>query len=250
MSKSKIYRDKIVEHMQKIWRVEKQNILDVASLLANEVKRDNVFYIYGPGGHSNIAAQEAFFRAGGLVHVSAILDEGTHLKNGALRSMRLGRLPGYGRTVISDYNLKSGDVLLIVNAYGINTVSIDAAIEAKKRDVTTVSISSAKHADNTPSDHPVRHPTKRNLHEMTDYHVDSHIEIGDAVMRIENLDQPMGPISTFINSFIVNTICLEAVTLLVADGVSPPIWKSANVTGGDEWNEQYVSTFKDRIAKL
>ena len=64
------------------------------------------------------------------MHVAAILDEGTLLSNGALRSMAIERTPGYGRIVIADRELGDGDLLILVNAYGINAALIDAALEA------------------------------------------------------------------------------------------------------------------------
>ena len=71
----------------------------------------------------------------GLMHVSAILDEGTLLSNGALRSMAIERTPGYGKNVIDDYGLQECDLLIIVNAYGINAATIDAALEARRREL-------------------------------------------------------------------------------------------------------------------
>ena len=68
------------------------------------------------------------------MHISAILDEGTLLSNGALRSMAIERTPGYGKIVIEDYNLKKDDLLILINAYGINAALIDAALEAKRRE--------------------------------------------------------------------------------------------------------------------
>ena len=82
-----------------------------AERLADQIAADRLVHVYGPGGHSNLAAQEIFFRAGGLMHVSAILDEGTLLSNGALRSMAIERTPGYGRIVIADQRLGEGDLL-------------------------------------------------------------------------------------------------------------------------------------------
>ena len=103
----------------------------------------------GPGGHSNLAAQEMFFRAGGLMHIAAILDEGTLLSNGALRSMAIERTPGYGRIVIADRRLGEDDLLILVNAYGINAALIDAALEARRRGVVLIGVSSRRHAANT-----------------------------------------------------------------------------------------------------
>jgi uncharacterized phosphosugar-binding protein len=49
--------------------------------------------------------------------------------------MAIERTPGYGRFVINDYGLTEGDLLIIVNAYGINAATIDAALEVRRRGV-------------------------------------------------------------------------------------------------------------------
>jgi uncharacterized phosphosugar-binding protein len=206
--------------------------------------------VYGPGGHSNLGSQEVFFRAGGLMHVSAILDEGTLLSGGALRSMAIERTPGYGAIVISDYNLQAGDLLIIVNAYGINAATIDAALEAKRRGGTTIGVTSVKHASSTPENHPARHPSKQNLFEVVDVVLDSKVEVGDAVVEIPNLNQRVAAISTFANAYLLNCVMAEAVQLMVQEGVTPPIWMSGNAPGGDEANARFIERFKGRIKKL
>src|SRR5215210_8299104 len=99
--------------MQRILTEERTATDKAAARLADQIAADRLIHIFGPGGHSNLAAQEIFFRAGGLMHVAAILDEGTLLSNGARRSMAIERLPGYGRIVIADQGLKEGDLLLL-----------------------------------------------------------------------------------------------------------------------------------------
>lgn len=236
--------------MKNILTDEKENIVRAARVLADHIKEDKIFFVYGPGGHSNLAAQEVFFRAGGLMHASAILDGGTLLSGGALRSMAIERTPGYGRIVIDDYGLKHGDLLIIVNAYGINAATIDAALEAKSRGAFVISVSSFGHATETPEEHPARHPSKLNLHDVADISIDSKVKVGDAVMTIEGQEQKVGAISTFVNAFILNSVVIEAVQTLADEGISPPIWKSGNATGGDEWNNQFIAKFKGEIKKL
>jgi len=216
-------------------------------MVAEQIKEDKIFFVYGSGGHSNLAAQEVFFRAGGLMHASAILDPGTLLSSGALRSIAIERTPDYGKIVIDDYNLQEGDLLIIINAYGINAATMDAVLEAKKRKVNTIGVSSHKHAKNTPEDHQARHPSKKNLHEITDVSIDSKIKVGDAVLDIEGQEQKAGAISTFTNAFILNSISNEVISKLSAEKIQPPIWKSGNATGGDKWNAQFINRFKDRI---
>ena len=244
------YYNEVIEYLKVIMDTEEEKIQQAAKMISEQVKQDKLFYVYGPGGHSNLASQEVFFRAGGLMHASAILDEGTLLSSGALRSMNIERTQGYGRIVIDDYNLKRGDLLIIVNAYGINAATIDAVLEAKDRGVKTIGISSVKHADETPDDHPARHPSKYNLHDIVDLSINSKIKVGDAVIEIEGQEQKVGAISTFVNAFVLNSITIETTAQLAKENIQPPIWKSGNVTGGDEWNSQFISRFKGRVKKL
>lgn len=244
------YLHRVVDHLQRLHEEEKDGIRDAARLIADHVKQDRLVYAYGPGGHSNLGSQEIFFRAGGLMHVSAILDEGTLLSGGALRSMAVERTPGYGKIVIDDYGLAEGDLLIIINAYGINAATIDAALEAKKRGVKTIGVTSVKHALSTPPDHPARHPSKQNLHELVDIVLDSKIEVGDAVVEIAGLDQRVAAMSTFANAYLLNAMVAETVDLLSREGARPPIWMSGNATGGDEANARFVQRFKGRIKKL
>ena len=134
-----------------------------ADRIADQVAADRLVHVYGPGGHSNLAAQEIFFRAGGLMHVSAILDEGTLLSSGALRSMAIERTPGYGRVVIADWGLGEGDLLILVNAYGINAALIDAALEARRRGVFLIGVSSRRHAEPLPERRALEAKRKQTL---------------------------------------------------------------------------------------
>lgn len=244
------YLNKIIEHLKLLHEEEAEAIRKAARMVADHIKEDKIVYAYGPGGHSNLGSQEIFFRAGGLMHISAILDEGTLLSGGALRSMAIERTPGYGKIVIQDYGLKKGDLLIIINAYGINAATIDAALEAKRLGVKTIGVTSVRHALATPENHPARHPSKKNLHDLVDVVLDCKVEVGDAVVEIEGLDQRVAAISTFANAYLLNALVAETVDLIVKEGMVPPIWMSGNMAGGDEANARFIERFKGRIKKL
>ena len=230
---------------------EEATALDAAAgLLADQVGADRLVHVFGPGGHSNLACQEVFFRAGGLMHISAILDEGTLLSNGALRSMAIERSPGYGKVVIADWQLGKDDLLLLVNAYGINAALIDAALEARSRGVKLIGISSTAHAADTAADHPARHPSKHNLQDVVDLHIDCKVPIGDAMVQVENLTERIAAISTFANAFALNCLVIHTVAKLAAAGHDPPVWRSGNAPGGDEANSRFVARFRSRVRCL
>ena len=244
------YYQAVTGLMQEILTTEPDAVAAVADVLAEQIAADRLVHVYGPGGHSNLASQEVFFRAGGLMHVSAILDEGTLMSSGALRSMAIERTPGYGRIVIDDATLGADDVLILVNAYGINAALIDAALRARELGATVIGVSSREHADNTAPEHPARHPSKANLHDVVDLHVNTHVPIGDALIQVEGALEKSGASSTFANAFALNWIMLETLQRLAAKGIEVPMWRSGNAPGGDEANARFISRFKGRVRCL
>lgn len=244
------YFEEILKILEEIRATERGQILKAARMVADQVKQDKKVYVFGPGGHSNLAAMEVFFRAGGLMHIDAILNQDTMLSNGALKSMQAERLPGYGRIIIEDCGIGEGDLLWIVNAYGINSATIDAALTAKERGAKVIGVSSREHAMTCPKDHVARHPSKKNLHDIVDCAVDCKVKLGDATLEIEGFPQKIGALSTYANAYVMNCIVVEAVNMLVNEGVNPPVWRSGNCPGGDEWNNRFLSRFKGRIRSL
>lgn len=244
------YHRAVSDLMTRILDEEPEAVLEAAEVLAEQISADRLVHVYGPGGHSNLASQEIFFRAGGLMHVSAILDEGTLMSNGALRSMAMERTPGYGKVVIDDARLGPDDVLVLVNAYGINAALIDAALTARERGATTIGVSSREHADSTAPDHPARHPSAANLHQVVDHFIDTKVPVGDAVMEIGGAVERTGPVSTFANAFTLNWLVMATIEKLVARGVEVPIWRSGNAPGGDEANGRFLDRFYGRVRSL
>lgn len=250
MSKyTEFYRDTVIGLLQKIEEKEQGAIDKATDLMARAIKEDKLIHVIGPGGHSNMGAYELFYRAGGLVPVNAILDPGTLISMGALRSTIIERTPGYGISVLDAFYVKDG-VLIVVNAYGINAMCIDVALEARRRGVATIGVTSKAFAEKVPPDHPARHPSKKNLFEVVDVHVDCHMPYGDAVVSIEGLQQKVGPVSTLVNCFTLNLLVIKTVEKLVAQGITPPVWTSGNIPGGDEANQKYIERYRGRIRLL
>ncbi|NLG83587.1 MAG: SIS domain-containing protein [Firmicutes bacterium] len=251
MSKiSKTYLETIVSLLKTIEEEEQEALNKAATILAQKVAEDRLINVIGPGGHSNMAVEEVFWRAGGLANVNAILDPGTTLIHGAKRSSLVERTPGYAATVLEAYGVKSGDVLIIVNAYGINSMTVDCALEAKKRGITTIGVTSTSFAKFVPPGAPARHPSGKNLYELVDVFIDNHLPLGDAVVTLEGLPQKMGPTSTFVNSFVMNLLMMYTAEKLLAMGIQPPVWTSANLPEGDKLNKQFEEKYMPRIKLL
>ena len=236
--------------MERIHVEEREALARAAARMADQIAADRLIHIFGPGGHSNLAAQELFYRAGGLMHIAPILDEATLLSNGALRSTTSERTSGYGSRVIAEYGLGPDSLLILVNAFGVNAAVIDAAIEARARGTFTIGLSSRACVDAIPAGHIARHPSGKNLHELVDIAIDTKVPLGDAVLTMPGLAERIGSISTFANATALHLLAIRTVATLVARGIEPPIWRSRNAPGGDEANARLVDSFQERVRFL
>ena len=218
---------------------EKDKIKEVASVIADAVENDRMVHVIGPGGHSNIGVEEILWRAGGLAFWNAILDPGTNLIHGAKRSNVIERTPGYAIGVLDAYRVgrEKGEVIVIINAYGINSITIDTVLECKKRGVKTIAVTSDSFAKIVPDGQKSRHPSNKNLYEEADIYINNHLPIGDSIMTVDGYDDKVGSTSTFCNCFVMNCIVVETVKEFVRRGIKPPVFMSANMPGGDEHNK-------------
>lgn len=218
---------------------EADKIKEAASVIADAVENDRMVHVIGPGGHSNIGVEEILWRAGGLAFWNAILDPGTNLIHGAKRSNIIERTPGYAIGVLDAYHVgrEKGEVIVIINAYGINSMTIDTVLECKKRGVKTIAVTSDSFAKIVPDGQKSRHPSNKNLYEEADIYINNHLPIGDSIMTVDGYDDKVGSTSTFCNCFVMNCIVVETVKEFVRRGIKPPVFMSANMPGGDEHNK-------------
>lgn len=251
MSKtSKFYYETIASVLKEIEEKEQESLDRAAVILAQAVAEDKLINVIGPGGHSNLAAEEVLWRAGGLAPVNPILDPGTILMFGAKRSNYIERTPGYAKAVLDAYDVKKGDVLVIVNAYGINAMTIDCALECRERGATSIGITSTAFGQHVPKDAPSRHPSGKNLYDLVDVFINNYLPLGDAVVEVEGIFQKMGPTSTYCNAFAINLLMIRTAEKLNAMGIKPPVWTSANLPEGDQLNKQYEEKYFPRVRHL
>ncbi len=244
------YYQAVVDSLGRIRATEMGKIREAGRLIGESIAKGRLFHVVGTGGHSYIAAEEIFWRAGGLVPVNAILEPGISLSFGARRSTKVERAAGWMKGVLDTYGLQAGDVIIIANANGINSATIDAALEAKQRGLTVIAITSPECSKGIPHGHPARHPSNKDLYELADVYIDDIVPVGEALVTVKGCDQKVGPGSTITNAFILHSIIIAAVEHLVSLGVKPPVWKSANAPGGDEANRQYFADYAGRVKHL
>ena len=243
------YTEVIIDLFRQI-EGESEKIANVAALIADEIQKDHLIHVIGTGGHSNLMPEETLWRAGGLAPMNPMLDCGTNLMMGAKRSNIVERTPGYGERVFDMYGCKAGEIILICNSYGINSMTIDVALEAKRRGLITVGITSRSFCDVLPPDHVSRHPSGKNLYEIVDYWLDTHVPYGDSITEIDGFEQKVAGTMVLCASYMWNLLLIETCRCLKEMGIDPPVWMSGNAIGGDEKNAALEEKYFPRIKHL
>jgi uncharacterized phosphosugar-binding protein len=236
--------------IETILKKEQGKISAAALMLADQIAQGNLINVFGSGGHSFIGAEEMFYRAGGLVPVNPIFETGVSLPPGALRSTSIERTPGFMPGILETYGLKAGQLMIIINAYGINAATIDTALVSRKLGLKTIALTSPQIALALAPGHPSRHPSGKNLHEIVDLYIDTHVPMGDAAVELAGFPQRVGPVSTIANAFAIECMVVETIELLIQRGIDPPVWKSGNSPGGDEYNQKYLDKYVGVIKHL
>lgn len=244
------YLDATVALMRKIEAEQRENIEKAADLMVGAIAADRLIHVYGGGGHTTLVMGEMFFRAGGLANINPLMEAGLSVFNQALKYLELERCVNYGRSIVKYYRLQPDDVLIIFHNIGINPATIDAALEAKEHGVKIIAVSSSHWQNEMPPDHFIRHPSKKNLFDLADVCIDDYNAVGDCAVRVPGFDTPIAPNSNLVDFFIAHRLEIETVKRCVARGIEPPVWRSANAPGGDEFNAQYVAKYSPRVKCL
>lgn len=244
------YYKAIIENLEKINETQGENIKKAADLMSEAIKNDRLINVYGGGGHTTLPVGEMFFRAGGLSCINPIMETGLSVFNQALKYLELERTVNYGSAILKYYDLQKDDVLIIFHNIGINPATIDAAMEAKKRGVKIIAVSSIAWQTEMPADHFIRHPSKTNLNDYADVCIEDFNPVGDAVVTVPGLDTPIAPVSNIADFYIAHLLEIETVRQCIEKGITPPVWSSANTPGGDEKNAAYLAKYRPRIKML
>jgi len=227
-----------------------EHFREAGRMIAEAYEQDRLVHVYAGGGHTCLMICEMFFRAGGLANINPIMGHDISPFCQALKYLEVERTPGYANALIRYYRVAADDLLIIFHNIGMNPTTIDAAEEAKKRGARIIAVSSSQWRDNLPLDHHIRHPNKKHLFDYADLCIDDENPYGDADFYVEGFDVPVGPTSTMVDAYIAHRMVMEAVAVMVEKGLEPPIFRSANLPGGDEFNARMIERYRERVKDL
>ena len=242
------FLDKAEALLEKVRSEQADNVSKATDLMVEAIKKDELIHVYGGGGHTTLVMGEMFFRAGGLANINPIMETSLSVFNQALKYLE--RTENYGASIVKYYKVQPGEVFIIFHNIGINPATIDAAMEAKRCGAKLIAVSSSHWQQEMPQDHFIRHSNKKNLFDLADVCIDDYNPVGDALIRIPGLDRSFGPVSNIVDFYIAHWLEIDTIRKCVAQGITPPVWSSANEPGGDQINAAYLKKYFNRVKCL
>lgn len=242
--KMSAYLDAVIELYKKVERENQGTIDAVSSELCKVVDRGGVLYVFG-SGHSVVLSIEAFHRAGGMVPVYPITYEFLTPLESPKISGKMERLEGLAQILFARANPRSSDLIWIASNSGINATAIEMAQCAKQQGLKVVCTTSLAHSQASQS----RHSSGKKLYELSDFVFDNCCPPGDAMVEVTPEVRACAG-STLSNVFLYNSVLAKSAAQWSREGKKIPIYRSANIAGGEKFNEEIEALFKSRIPLL
>lgn len=237
------YYQRISEILAEVFEKEATNMEKAAAVLAEANEKGHSIFGFGCN-HAGLITLELFYRTGGMVTVNPIRAPGMMLElSPPTMISEMERIPGYGKIILNNEPVKAGDVLIIHSVSGRNAVTIDMAECAREKGMTVIVVTNMNTATSVTS----RHPSGKMLHDFADILLDNHGDHGDATIQLPGFDQKLASSSTVIGAAILNAVTARASEILWEKGITPPVFMSGNIDGGDAYNKRVISEHKGNI---
>jgi uncharacterized phosphosugar-binding protein len=218
-----------------------------ADLIADSLRAGGVLQTFG-AGHSEAVAADLAGRAGGLVPTNRISLRDLVVFGGErpeiLHNDKLERDPEIAHRLYALAAPRPTDVFVVASQSGINGCVVELALLVKQRGHHLIAITSTEHTARVSP----RHPSGRRLADIADVVLDNGAPYGDALLPLPG-GGSVCAVSSVTNALLAQLVVAEVVRRMEAAGQAPPIYRSANVPGGDEHNITLESRYAGRIRR-
>ncbi|WP_054027337.1 sugar isomerase domain-containing protein [Bacillus sp. FJAT-28004] len=244
------YLDGVRQVIEKIETFQMDAIDRAVDICMNSMVNNNVVHLFG-SGHSRMAVEEMYPRYGSfagfhpMVELSLTNHHAVVGSNGQRQAMYLENVEGFGKVIASNFHYGKHDSIIVFSHSGTGKVVVEIAQEMKDRGIPIIAVTSLAHSELSPA----KHSSGKKLYELADVVIDNCAIPGDAMVKIENLETPVGPVSTIGNTVIVNLIKCKIAHKLTELGRPPKVLTSALVVGEEKAKQLFEGSYEDYWAK-
>jgi len=233
---------------------QEPKVRKAAGWFADSIKRDRMVHVFG-SGHSRIMVEEMWPRYGSfpgwhpIVELSLTFHNNVVGANGQRQAMFLENVSGLAERILRNFPIKKGDAALVISSSGCNRVPIEMAEGFRKRGCRVVAIVSLAHSRASKSSDA----RGKKLQDFADLVLDTGAPVGDAMVKVRGLREPVSPGSTIGGVLLVNSIKAEVAARLAAAGKPPKVLTAAAVVGKDRATALFESAYDEHarlLAKL
>jgi uncharacterized phosphosugar-binding protein len=242
------YHDAITKVLDDIRRTQGGKIQKAGEVAAAAIASGGFAWLFG-SGHSVIPVMDVFPRYGSFVGFVPLYDPRLMWSNvvgpgGARELLWIERQEGYAAVFLQSYALRRGDCLLVFSHGGLNAAPIEAALYARERGLTVITVSSLANAAGATA----THSSGKKLSDLADIAIDNCVAPEDAQVDVGRPEKVAAG-STMAAVFVAMAVVAETGARLVARGHAPVTFVSPNVAGVEAGhNGRVFETYARRLA--
>jgi uncharacterized phosphosugar-binding protein len=239
------YFNEVEKLIKKARTSQMENIHKAAQAIALRLEKGGVLFGFGTG-HSHVLVEEITRRAGGLLQTESIMPYELTMDKTPYKTMFMERLDGLADVIFTTTKLRSQDAIIVISNSGRNTVPVQVAMGAKERGLFVVGLTNLNHSKAVAP----RNKEGKKLYEVCDVALDNCGPVGDAVLPVPGKDWAFGPVSTITGAVILGALMCDIMDTMLSHGVEPPVLKSANLDGNDEYNQKAKADLLEKYPDL
>ena len=245
------YLDGAQAILDRIRSTQMDAIGKAAQICTDTIAAGGLVHLFGTG-HSRIPIEEIFPRHGSfpgfhpIVELSLTYHTQVVGANGQRQAMYLEKVEGFGEVILSNFVFGIHDSFMIFSNSGVNGVVIDVALGAKQRGLPVITIVSVEHCEASPA----RHSSGKKLPDIADVTIDNCTPAGDALVKIEGLQYPVGPGSSIGFVAVANAIKCLVADELTKRGQPPLVLTSGVLIGSEASAALFDRTYDDYRARV
>jgi uncharacterized phosphosugar-binding protein len=224
------YYEQITRVLARIREGQTTKIEEAAGAVAAALSARGLAFLYG-SGHSVIPVMDVFPRYGSFVGFVPLYDPRLMWSNvvgpgGARELLWLERREGYAPVFLQSFPLRRGDCFLVFSHGGLNAAPVDAALYARERGLTVISVSSlANAAASAPT-----HSSGKALSEVAHIAIDNCVAPEDSQVDVGRAEKVAAG-STMASVFVAMALVAEVGARLARAGHALDTFVSPNVPG-------------------